>query len=108
MATDSMGSCMSTATANRKPDRSKANHRTNWSCKLDHGLHLKDGRSLATLADVRAFLLSLPEDYQDRQGFRRTTELLLEAAGTGKTKALVEQLKCALLHNVMLDVRKTR
>jgi hypothetical protein len=42
-----------------------------WSAKLARTIVLKDGTTLATLADVRAFILKEPEHIQERGSWQR-------------------------------------
>src|SRR5262249_56040476 len=51
-----------------------------WSAKLTRTIVLKDGTTLATLADVRAFILKEPEHIQERGSWQRATELIILAA----------------------------
>jgi hypothetical protein len=44
---------------------------------------LKDGTTLATLADVRSFILNEPEHVQERNSWQRAAALLMEAAEDG-------------------------
>jgi hypothetical protein len=43
-------------------------------------LYLKDGTTLATLADARAFVLNEPEHIQERNSWQRAAELMMAAA----------------------------
>ena len=47
-----------------------------WSARLTRSIELRDGTELDTLADAANFILALPEHYQDRNSWKRATELL--------------------------------
>src|SRR4030081_2985545 len=51
-----------------------------WSARLTRSIELRDGTELDTLADAANFILALPEHYQDRNSWKRATELLMQAA----------------------------
>jgi hypothetical protein len=53
-----------------------------WSAKLSHSITLKDGTTLTTLADARAFLRE-PAHIQERQSWQRAAELMMAAAEGG-------------------------
>ena len=58
---------------------------------------LKDGTTLATLADVRAFILKEPEHIQERGSWQRATELIILAAERdGSIEAATLQIEDAL------------
>jgi hypothetical protein len=58
---------------------------------------LRDGTELDTLADAANFILALPEHYQDRNSWKRATELLMQAAEQdGDIEAATEQFERAL------------
>ena len=46
-------------------------------------LVLRDGKTLRTLADVRALILAMPAGYQDRQAWAKAAALLLDTAENG-------------------------
>jgi hypothetical protein len=59
---------------------------------------LRDGRTLATLADARAIVLELPERRQRDEHWLYAGELLLEAATrNGPMKITFAQLRRALI-----------
>jgi hypothetical protein len=51
-----------------------------WARKFASPIALKDGRSLASLSEGRALMLSLPEIHRREAVWRRAAELLSEAA----------------------------
>jgi integrase/recombinase XerD len=51
-----------------------------WSAPLTRPIAVKDGPTLRTLHDARAFVLSLPKGIQLEQSWQRVTELLSAAA----------------------------
>ena len=68
-----------------------------WSAKLTRTIVLKDGTTLATLADVRAFILKEPEHIQERGSWQRATELIILAAERGGSiEAATTQIEDAL------------
>jgi ABC-type taurine transport system ATPase subunit len=68
-----------------------------WSAKLSRPVALRDGTTLKTLADVRAFILDQPEHAQDRRAWQRATKLLMAAAETGAgIEAATRQVELAL------------
>jgi hypothetical protein len=76
-----------------------------WSAKLSRSKSLRDGTEFETLADAAQFILELHERYQDRNSWKRATELLMEAAERdGSIEAATEQLELALF----LDARYVR
>ena len=68
-----------------------------WSARLTRSIELKDGTEIDTLADAANFILALPDHYQDRNSWKRATELLMQAAEqNGDIEAATEQLEQAL------------
>jgi hypothetical protein len=68
-----------------------------WSARLTRSIELRDGTELDTLADAANFILALPDHYQDRNSWKRATELLMQAAEqNGDIEAATEQLEQAL------------
>jgi hypothetical protein len=68
-----------------------------WTRKLPTPIVLKDGRSIATLEEARAFMLGLPERSQARPYWQYAAELLIDAAeGAGDIKGAYHQLKRAI------------
>jgi hypothetical protein len=51
-----------------------------WSARLTLSIELRDGTEIDTLADAANFILALPAHYQDRNSWKRGTELLMQAA----------------------------
>jgi len=54
-----------------------------WTRKLPSPIALKDGRTLATLADARSLMQSLPTSRQWREQWLYAGGLLKEAASSG-------------------------
>jgi hypothetical protein len=76
-----------------------------WTSKLKATMALKDGRTLETLADARALILSLSENAQRRPYWEYAGQLLMDAAQSGKREAIEEaywQLMRALKADRML------
>ena len=67
-----------------------------WSARLTRSIELRDGTELDTLADAANFILALPEHYQDRNSWKRATELLMQAAEQDDIEAATEQFERAL------------
>jgi len=55
---------------------------TGWSAPLSKRIKLKDGRTLTTLSDARAQILSLPVMHQRNGHWQFATELLLIASAS--------------------------
>lgn len=75
-----------------------------WRTALKHEVRTRDGKKFRTLADVRAYVLKLPEGRSERQYWQHLAALLLEACRTGETYEVRRQLMLALLHDGTLDV----
>jgi hypothetical protein len=54
-----------------------------WRAKLTRVIVLRDDTRLATLADVRAFILNEPEHIQDRGSWQQAAEMMILAAERG-------------------------
>ena len=67
-----------------------------WSRSLSRPLRIKDGSSLTTLSDVRAFVLELPEAEQRWQSWVAVTGELFKAADGGDLAAVTEAVERAL------------
>jgi hypothetical protein len=59
-----------------------------WIRKFDEPIALKDGRKIATLADARRLMLSLPEIRLRSRHWQDAGELLLKAANSQGSFAL--------------------
>jgi hypothetical protein len=58
---------------------------------------LKDGTKLATLVDVRSFILREPAHIQERNSWQRAAELMIQAAEHGgNIEAATAQIELAL------------
>jgi len=75
-----------------------------WRTALKYEVRTRDGQKLRALADVRAYVLELPEGRSERQYWQHMAALLLEACETGKTEEATRQLMLALLHDGALDL----
>jgi hypothetical protein len=69
------------------------------SQKLDRPLPTKDGGTLRTVLDARAYMLALSKDRELRQRWQRACELLLAEADVG---ALSNQIELALFYDAKL------
>jgi hypothetical protein len=68
-----------------------------WSAKLTRSIVLKDGTRLATLGDVRAFILKQPEHIQERGSWQHAAELMILAAERGGSiEAATTQIEDAM------------
>jgi hypothetical protein len=77
-----------------------------WQSKLSRSLVVRDGRTLGTLAEARAFILKLPEADQHRSSWQIAAERLLEAAEkSGRIERATEAIERALFLQGMLNVR---
>ena len=72
------------------------------SRKLTRPLPTKDGGTLRTVLDARAYMLRLSKDRERSAQWQRAAQLLLAKADVG---AVSRQLELALLYDGKLDVR---
>ena len=72
--------------------------------KFKTKLALKDGRTISTLADARAVILSLPEHSQRRPYWEYAAQLLMGAAQAGKREA-IEDAYWRLMGALFLEPR---
>ena len=63
-----------------------------WSRSLVTPMTLKDGRIVATLAQVRELMLSIPLDARSNAAWRFIPELLTEAAADRASVSEVEEM----------------
>jgi hypothetical protein len=68
-----------------------------WSAPLSRPITVKDGPTLRTLGDARAFMLHQPEGIQLRQSWQRAAGLLLAAADGADVESVTKQIELALL-----------
>jgi hypothetical protein len=67
-----------------------------WSANLARSIVLKDGTRLATLSDVRTFILKQP-DHMERGSWQHAAELMILAAERGGSiEAATSQIEDAL------------
>jgi hypothetical protein len=74
------------------------------SKKLTRPLATKDGGTLRTILDVRAYMLRLSKDRERSAQWQRAAQLLLEHANVA---ALSRQVELALVYDGKIDVTKT-
>jgi hypothetical protein len=70
-----------------------------WAAKLSRPIVLKDGTTVATLADARSFILRQPNHIQERRAWQRATELMIKPpsmAATSKRRPLRLNSRCSL------------
>jgi hypothetical protein len=90
----------------RKGQHLVASKNTGWAAKLTRPIVLKDGTKLATLSDVRAFILKEPEHIQQRRSWQRAAELLMVAAENGRgVEEATKQIERALFLEARLVLR---
>jgi hypothetical protein len=83
----------------RRRDLLQSVTETSWTASLTRTLRPRNHAALRTLADVRAYMLDLPEDMVGRQAWQQAAKLLLAAAENPKTAAInaaTKQLELAL------------
>jgi hypothetical protein len=51
-----------------------------WETKFWRPIKLKDGRTIATLADARMLIMELPPDHQSKRDWEHASELLSRAS----------------------------
>jgi hypothetical protein len=73
------------------------------SKKLTRPLATKDGGTLRTVLDARAYMLRLPKNRQRSARWQRATQLVLAKADVG---AFSRQVELALVYDGKLDVSK--
>ena len=78
-----------------------------WSRKLPRILVTRNGEELQTFAEVRAYMLELPQDIQLRSCWLHAARLVMEALQGGDSAAATNQIALALLTDGKLDVRRT-
>ena len=54
-----------------------------WSAPFDEPIRLRGGSRLATLQDAADYIMKLPEDVQQQQGWQVAVENLINAAESG-------------------------
>jgi hypothetical protein len=70
-----------------------------WAAKLRRPLVLKDGTTVATLADARSFILRQPNHIQEHRAWQRAAELMIKPpsmAATSKRRPLGLNSRCSL------------
>ena len=77
-----------------------------WSHKLARpiGVAKPKPRTLNTLADARAYMLSIKDGRERREYWQHAAKLVLEAADGGSVEAVTRQLMTALLLDGTLDM----
>jgi hypothetical protein len=78
-----------------------------WSTELAQPMQIRGGKTLTTLADARAYVLSLPESFQRRNQWQHAATLLMAAAEdrtTDAVEAATRQMQLALFLDARLDV----
>jgi hypothetical protein len=78
-----------------------------WNRALTWPLHTRDGQTIKTLADARAFMLDLPAQYSERKHWQHAAGLMLESSKGGGVYEASAQLKKALFLDMRLDVVRT-
>jgi hypothetical protein len=70
----------------------------NWRRRLPRPVRLRSGKTLATLADCRAYCLDLDDYEAARPAWQRTAAMLIEAAEGGDLDRVNRQFEAILLH----------
>jgi hypothetical protein len=78
--------------------------RGNWRRKLSAPLQVRNGPTLRTLADARAWILELSADVQEWSACQAAARKMLEAADGGDIDAAALQLELALFTSGKLDL----
>jgi hypothetical protein len=73
--------------------------------RLPSQIAVKNGPALVTVADARAYVLSLPPHRAEGAQWQRAVALMIDGADT---EAIWGALKLALLYDATLDVRRTQ
>jgi hypothetical protein len=76
-----------------------------WSAQLTRTIVLRDGTTLATLADVRTFILNEPVHIQERGSWQHAAELMILAAERGGS---VEAATIQIENALFLEARYAR
>jgi hypothetical protein len=76
-----------------------------WLTKLARTIVLKDGTTLATLADVRTFILNEPDHIQERGSWQNAAELMILAAERGGS---IEAATIQIEEALFLEARYVR
>jgi hypothetical protein len=79
-----------------------------WARKFGKPIALRDGRTIATLADAREIVEALPSDHLDSAHWRYASEMLVRAADHNEkysTQDARAQLTRALLVEGLVEAR---
>ena len=76
-----------------------------WSARLTRTIVLRDGTTLATLADVRTFILNEPDHIQERGSWQHAAELMILAAERGGS---IESATIQIENALFLEARYVR
>jgi hypothetical protein len=69
-----------------------------WDLPLDHPIEIEESdQRLATLGEVGAYILALPETVQDEELWHAAAETVLEAAKSGRTARVARVFRLAAL-----------
>jgi hypothetical protein len=78
---------------------------TGWSAPLARTVGVKGGPELRTLADARAYILTLPAGEQGEPRWQSVARKLFIACETGDVEAVTHQLEFALFMGAKLVLR---
>ena len=73
---------------------------------LPERLHIRDGPTLATVADARAYILSLTPECTARAQWQHAMQLILDSSVP--VDSIWRAVKLALLYDAALDVSRTQ
>jgi hypothetical protein len=76
-----------------------------WSAPLARTVGVKGGPELRTLADARAYLLTLPEEEQGEPRWQSVARKLLLACESGEVEPVTHQIEFALFMSARLVLR---
>jgi hypothetical protein len=79
---------------------------TGWNRTLTKPLRTKNGRTLVTLSDARAYVGELPLAHQVCATWQQAARLMGEAVEGGDIRAATEQLERALFKDGRLDLSR--
>jgi hypothetical protein len=85
--------------------RGRRSAATRWSRRLARPVGVRAGPELRTLADARAYILSLRDGEQKENRWQHATKLLLEACETGDVGPVTKQVEYALMVSMKLVMR---
>lgn len=77
-----------------------------WSTRFRPPIDLPDGRTLATLADARAFIFTLKEEAQQSPEWQNAVYHLLKAADPPGAGPWIDFARIAMMQALLRNVKK--